>query len=576
MKLIPSYIDDTSPPGEKLVFSSLQNSNYDWIALHSLDLSPFNNDRRTEIDFVIIMPKYGIFCIEVKSQRNIYFDGNQWQPTSLKKSPFKQALDARFAFHRRLETHFKAKYTHIPVLHCCIFPLSHFQLEPNISIHECEVIDKLIFDSCKTADDFCNRLIKMFLKGIQIDPAISKLQNPLSNEVTQDLVEFCYPIRKRKPENFIEIQKRHSDLESKLLQQQKPVLDLVNYNDRVLVQGGAGTGKSLIGIEIAKRKAEQGLRVACLCFNKIIGKWLESQFITFNQPNLIAGTVHSVLLRLTEVVIPSAANPTWWEEDAIDLIEEKLTAPDFTLVTAFDYIVIDEAQDILARPKLWNCLQLFIEGGLKTGNFLILGDFINQSLTINNNNIEEELNALKHNTTRWFLNENCRNYKDIGKVSLTLSNINSNTWLGFMRSGGSVDDWSIYSYVNDLEQLTQLKNLIQLSRNNGYKNNEITLLSFRSLEKSIFKNLTQSGVVIEKASELDSKNIIYSTINSYKGMENKVIIITDIVLSPQHQDLDRKLFYTGMTRATEKLYLLCKNSTAKILSEWVYREATKK
>jgi Nuclease-related domain/UvrD-like helicase C-terminal domain/AAA domain len=574
MRLIPSYIEENTSPGERIVFSNLQNTTNDWVALHSLDLAPFNNDKRTEIDFVVLMPKYGIFCIEIKSQKNIYFDGSRWQPETIKNSPFKQALDARYAFHRRLKMHSNGKYKHVPVLHCCIFPLSDFYLDTNVSIQRCEVMDRRVLDACKTVDDFCKALTKMFVGALENDPQVNKLQNILTNEEVQEIVEFCYPVRKRKPELSMEIQRRQTELEEKLVIQQKPILNLVDLNDRVLVEGGAGTGKSMIGIEVAKRKADKGLRVACLCFNQLIGKWMENQVARLSQPNLIAGTVHSVLFRITGITVPINADSEWWDQEAPELIEEKLTDPEFAGVATFDYLVIDEAQDILARPALWNCLKLFIEGGLDRGKFLIMGDFLNQSLTINNNIMEKNLLELKNNTARWMLDENCRNYKQIGEVALALSASNRNTWSGYMRVGGALDDWKLYPYDNDVEQVQEIMNFIQLSRNNGFKDSDITLLSFRTVEKSVLESLVLNGLVMEKATELGSTTIRYSTINAYKGMENKIIIITDIALSPQNIELDRKLFYTGVTRATEKLCIMCRKSATNVLVNWISQQVS--
>ena len=120
MKLIPSYIEESSPPGERVVFSSFQRSTKNWVVFHSLDLAPYNRNRRTELDFVAIIPEKGIFCIEVKSQENISFDSDRWQPQSIKSSPFKQSLNARFALHRRLKDRFGGRFSRLPVLQCCI------------------------------------------------------------------------------------------------------------------------------------------------------------------------------------------------------------------------------------------------------------------------------------------------------------------------------------------------------------------------------------------------------------------------------------------------------------------------
>jgi Nuclease-related domain len=76
-RLIPSFMDDATPGGERDVYNLLAAGPDDWAALHSLDLAPWNRGLRTEIDFVIIIPDAGILCIEVKSHENIYFDGNR-------------------------------------------------------------------------------------------------------------------------------------------------------------------------------------------------------------------------------------------------------------------------------------------------------------------------------------------------------------------------------------------------------------------------------------------------------------------------------------------------------------------
>ena len=199
MKMIPSYIEENSPPGERVVFSRLQNETRGWSVIHSLDLAPYNNNRRTEIDFVILIPEYGILCVEVKSQKNIFFDGSRWMPKSIKSSPFKQALDGRYSFRRRLIDRFP-KYRHIPVLHCCIFPFSDFPLEHNPNIKSFDVMDRHSFESCKKEDDFCQALINMFIRSIDSDPQVSRLTSPVTSEVIDEIINLCYPIRKRKPE----------------------------------------------------------------------------------------------------------------------------------------------------------------------------------------------------------------------------------------------------------------------------------------------------------------------------------------------------------------------------------------
>lgn len=569
MRLIPSFIEDNSPPGERLLFSAFERSEKEWIVLHSLDLAPYNNNRRTEIDFIIIMPEKGIVCIEVKSQKDIAFVGDKWQPPSIKRSPFKQAMDARYALHRRLKDKFGERLAHIPVMHLCIFPRSDFNLHHNASISSFEVIDQADFRACVNKNSLAEKISEKFTRAIDADPQVTRLSNPLKEIDINNIVDFCYPIRKRKPELAAEIKAKQIELENTLLVQQKPIIQLSQLNNRVIVEGGAGTGKTLIGLEVARRKALDGKRVAFLCFNNLIGRACEAILRKCELPNLLVGSVYRVLLDISGISIPQNARADWWNFESISLIEEKLTDPGFKAEVYFDYLVIDEAQDILARPDLWNCLQNFLKTGLEKSKFLLLGDFVNQSLNDNVDEMNRELRRIKGFSTSWIIDQNCRNYKQIGQLALTLSASEKSTWSGFMRTGGGLDKWQLEAYSDNSKQAELISNAITKAEQAGFQKRDITILTFGSLQKSVIELLKSKVDVSPVSVDNNLNKITYATINSYKGMENKVIIITDVVIAAKYLETERKVFYTGMTRATEQLVVFCKKTVIPTLMKWV-------
>ncbi|HSD78354.1 MAG TPA: PhoH family protein, partial [Solirubrobacteraceae bacterium] len=53
----------------------------------------------------------------------------------------------------------------------------------------------------------------------------------------------------------------------RLTENQYEILDSLDGNKRVCVLGGAGTGKTLLAVEQARRLAAQGHRVLLTCFN---------------------------------------------------------------------------------------------------------------------------------------------------------------------------------------------------------------------------------------------------------------------------------------------------------------------
>ncbi len=130
-RLIPAFIDDEAPPGERDVFNLLARAPDDWVILHSLDLAPWAQSRRTEVDFVVIIPDAGILCIEVKSSERIEFNDGVWTPKTIRKSPFKQVLDARFSLQRGLRE--LAEYAWSNTFgSCCIFTNASFTLPKNL------------------------------------------------------------------------------------------------------------------------------------------------------------------------------------------------------------------------------------------------------------------------------------------------------------------------------------------------------------------------------------------------------------------------------------------------------------
>ncbi|WEE07192.1 NERD domain-containing protein/DEAD/DEAH box helicase [Serratia marcescens] len=563
--MIPGFIDETSPPGEIDLYRKLESARCNWTVIHSLDLAPSNHNRRTELDFVIVIPDVGILCIEVKSHREIGFDGDHWYPESITKSPFRQAEDARYALRRRLVERL-AIFSQVPVIHCCVFPRADFTVLPNLSVSPYEVMDRYRFDACRTGDELCEALKIMALRIINADPTLTLMKVPLSGLQVEDFVSFCFPIRTRRPEKITEIRYREEELEKLLRDQQYPVLRLTDYNPRVLVEGGAGTGKSLIGLGVARLKAAQGLRVGYLCFNRLIGQWAASQLEEEHNPLLVGGSVLSVLMSLTGVSVPENPNDDFWSGVAQE-VQDRLTDPSCAYDAQFDYLVIDEAQDILGRPDLFDCLRLLIDGDLDGGRFLMLGDFRNQVLT-GAMALEVPLATVRKNSACWILTENCRNYKTIGQFAMKLSQADRSTYSGYLRQGGGLNAWNLELYKDAADQIRKIMICIDSALASGFREADITVLSFGSERRSVLPLLREAcNRTFVSVGNLSTKGIRYSTVPAYKGLENKVIIITDVI--PSDSGFDRNRFYTGITRAQERLHLFCHASGASQLAEWV-------
>lgn len=234
-------------------------------------------------------------------------------------------------------------------------------------------------------------------------------------------------------------------------------------------------------------------------------------------------------------------------------------------------MVLDEAQDILARPRLWQCLTQFLHGGLDRGAFVLLGDFDHQVLN-DREQMQMAIRAVEAaaRPARWHLSENCRNYRIVGETALRLGGMSVSVYSGYLRSGGGLQNYDIFFYEKDEDQLIQIRQWLREFKTLGYRSSEITLLSFRGDESSAAARLKHAGYKLHPAWQFGN-GTAFASVHAFKGMENKIIILTDVVLTDH--EFHRDLFYTGMTRAIECVRVLCEQNSEAVLCGWLTGKA---
>ncbi len=209
---------------------------------------------------------------------------------------------------------------------------------------------------------------------------------------------------------------------------------------------------------------------------------------------------------------------------------------------------------------------LLLEGGAAGGRFALFGDIEGQSLT-EESEVAANLDALTKASrpVKWQLRENCRNYDVVGKAAVQLSGLPANTYTGFLRSGGSFKNIEYVPITDDRDQVSKLKSTLQAIRTSGYRDSEITILSFCAPEKSAARSLVQEGARLLPAGSAE-RAITYASVHAFKGMENKIIVVTDLNLV--NAPASRALFYTALTRATESVHILCRPEDSQQILSW--------
>ena len=223
----------------------------------------------------------------------------------------------------------------------------------------------------------------------------------------------------------------------------------------------------------------------------------------------------------------------------------------------YDYLVIDEAQDILSKPYKLSALNKIVKGGLAEGTWSFFGDF-NEQLIYGLSTKEELFDNLNkycsdNRYIKWSLGKNSRNPIDIGNFAQTYGRIGTN-YESFLREEHGKVLPVIYKKNNRLQKIKET--IISLF-NDGYQPNEIILLSQYKLDKKLVNYLNSENVpiaehkVLKVSSSQETQFVRYSTISSFKGLESPVVILLDI---EEFNKLD-SLFYIGITRSTERLVM---------------------
>ena len=135
---------------------------------------------------------------------------------------------------------------------------------------------------------------------------------------------------------------------------QLDALDGLLENDRALVQGGAGSGKTLVAAEAARRLAARGEKVLLLCFTAPLQKWLAARL---EGSGVDVVTVSALARRAVDRAGVAPPGPLLEGADAWG--ELYGLAADHC-ERAWDVVIVDEAQDL--QWQAWVLVSTLAEG----------------------------------------------------------------------------------------------------------------------------------------------------------------------------------------------------------------------
>ena len=360
----------------------------------------------------------------------------------------------------------------------------------------------------------------------------------------------------------------------RLTEEQYTRLDELEANARCLFEGAAGTGKTLLALEYARRAERSGSKVLFVCFNRLLGEWLKQQT---NNMNITTGTWHAIARKI--ILTSSVADEfVKRERETLEsgetnmLFRELYTLYGMVALTEmsdlFDVMVMDEAQD-LGKRDIFDFFNLAIHGGLAGGRWAIFGDFTRQALYGRTVSPVEILSTYCEHFVRAKLTLNCRNTRRIAEETTIFSGFDKPPFRLNVEKGLPVEH-RYWQTPSDLVKSLTL--VLKGLTDENMSVDSIMLLSPRRLENSSLEGISRilGFSVIDCSGGMPSEHangIRFSTIHSFKGLESQAVIILDIdtVIGERAQSL----LYVAMSRARSLLVLMINKRARKAVESCI-------
>ena len=372
-----------------------------------------------------MITRQGGFVLEVKGGR-VRREAGVWiftnargAETTKHESPFDQASSAMFALQRRVTHAFGPQHRLAEVLfgHGVVFPDIPFE-SVGVDADPRQVCD--VRDRAQPFDRYVQRLTE-FARERDSRPHYGLRESDIA-----ELVEFLRGDFRLVPA----FEYTANDLRRSLLQlteSQYAALDAIRSRPRVLVEGAAGTGKTLLALEAARRAAHEGKTVLLLCYNKLLAARLKA---SLRDETSLAITVSHVHGYMRDVVDGSQIRDAFEKQQAgcddrsevFDRLYPEAAALALSAegATKYDVLIVDEAQDLLSEGFL-RVLDESVVGGIAEGRWRVFLD-ANKQAGVYGRLEHGAVSELESCSKGLILTENCRNTIQVATTATILTN----------------------------------------------------------------------------------------------------------------------------------------------------------
>ena len=520
---LPREYDPSSLEGE--MFKALRNLPDDYYIIHSFK-NVFVEDNilhESETDFVVFNQNYGIICVEAKAGQ-IKYQGGNWKYSSGKimkhGGPYNQASQNKWDLLTRIQNSpLKDLQYRCKLLHAVWFPsVTQKDLTTNKFPPEFDRKLTLTMEALETPQKYVDAIFNIELEN--------NIKTDLSENDSKRLIrEIICPEFDIFPSSSFDVDLKKITF-NRLLEEQKAILNYLVEQKSAVINGAAGTGKTMIAVEKATRHANQGDKVLFLCFNAFLRDHLESEY---GNENIDYMSIDGFACKICKT---QKADYTLACDKVIDMYLSG-TFP-------YKHVIVDEGQDfgkdeIEESDLLQTIHDTVVDNDAIDGTFYI---FYDKLQLIQAKKIPSYISDADCKLT---LYKNCRNTENIALTSLKpISGRNPKLYEGAVKGVPATVHFCV-----DAEGVRNCVNgLIENLSDDGI--DDVVILTCDTEDDSILAS---------EATEGKYKKKLFTTCRKFKGLEADAVILIDVNETTFGEENILR-YYVGASRARVRLEMI--------------------
>jgi hypothetical protein len=539
--------EDITHDSERLVYEALKALPDAYVVLHSFPWLRPQRDvateplREGEADFVVLHPERGMLVVEVKGGSPELRGRTWYRGDKPMRDPFDQARRNRYALLDAIEERTGRRINRGLFTHGDMVVFPHAQYAGPLPLNS----DERVLVDGRSLSDLGSRVEAAFV-------AWERRPTRLSPREFAELLEALMPKLRLLRCLSAEVASEGQRIVQITRDQQATLRGLL-ASTRVLVEGVAGSGKTLLAFEFAVSLAATGSSVLLLCYNRNLAGWLQEQArgeprVASRPESLEIATFHSFALGLArrakvEFEVPSEGAQTFWDDEVPLIIEQALDllregAP------LYDAVIVDEAQDF--SPDWWVTVESLTRGG-RQGR---LYAFLDRKQSLRG---DPRMPSVPLPTT-FALTTNCRNTKSIARSGAFLAGAE----ITLLPSTPEGEAPAVFRAPTQASEAGLVVEEVRRLLRRGLAARQIVLVgpaAHHAGALARFHDVDDVPLIEDAAEWRRGAGILVTTARSFKGLEADVVLLYD--LSGFGSWFTATDLYVAWTRARHRLVCVC-------------------